>query len=318
MNNNFNNYGFPVNNNPFMNQPNGVGGGNTPYFAPTKPMEYDGYFGSNPEPPKPSFMDKVSSFFERYGGSIFKWGLTLVGLGGGIAFVKNYRDTDVSYGKGTQKPDDNAGFMPKFKYTICNFFSSDLGWLKPHTAKEADETEAPAQQSQPTASTTPAQAGKDEAIKKQVEETTKKLNPIIQELEKALNGITDGDTKKSLSEKINELKQSVSSMPSLDISDLSSNIGTINGKINKLQAEITKYNTSSQLEQLNLQITSFAAELVKLQKMMNEAQNKAFYQANGNDSFWFESNSKKFESLKGYKMKWGGRSECLPREQCNT
>ena len=88
MNNNFNNYGFPVNNNPFMNQPNGVGG-NTPYFAPTKPMEYDGYFGSNSEPPKPSFMDKLSGFFERYGGSILKWGLALVGLGGGIAFVKN-------------------------------------------------------------------------------------------------------------------------------------------------------------------------------------------------------------------------------------
>ncbi len=304
MNNNFNNYGFPVNNNPFMNQPNGVGGGNTPYFAPTKPMEYDGYFGSNPEPPKPSFMDKLSGFFERYGGSILKWGLALVGLGGGIAFVKNYRDTDVSYGKGTQKPDDNAGFMPKFKYAVCNFFSSDLGWLKPHTAgaKEADKTEA-TQQSSTSTPTTSAQAGKDDAMTKQIEETTKKLDKIIQELEKALNGITDSDTKKSLSEKISKLRQSVSSMPSLDISDLSSNIGTIKGEIDKLQAEIKKYNTSSQLGQLSSQITSFETELGKLQKMMNEAQNKAFYQANGNDSFGFETDSKKFKSLNGYKMK---------------
>ena len=305
MNNNFNNYGFPVNNNPFMNQPNGVGG-NTPYFAPTKPMEYDGYFGSNPEPPKPSFMDKFSGFFERYGGSILKWGLALVGLGGGIAFVKNYRDTDVSYGKGTQKPDDNAGFMPKFKYAVCNFFSSDLGWLKPHTAgaKEADKTEATQQSSTSTPTTpAPAQAGNEEVMTKQIEETTKKLDKIIQELEKALNGITDDDTKNSLSEKISELRQSVNSMPSLDISGLSSKIGTINGEIDKLQEEINKYNISSTLEQLNSQIQSFKTELTKLQGMMNEAQNKAFYQTNGNDSFGFETDSKKFKSLNGYKMK---------------
>ena len=300
MNNNFNNYGFPVNNNPFMNQPNGVGGGNTPYFAPTKPMEYDGYFGSNPEPPKPSFMDKLSGFFERYGGSILKWGAIFTGLGFSIGFLDKYRKTDVSYGNGAQKPDDNAGFMPKFKYAVCNFFSSDLGWLKPHTAKETDKAEAT---STPTAPA-PAQAGNDEAIKKQVEKTTKRLSPIIQELEKALKKINDDDTKNSLSESIEKLKQSVNSMPSLDISGLSSKIGTINGEIDKLQAEIKTYNTSSQLEQLNSQIQSFKTELGKLQKMMNKAQNKAFYQTNGNDSFGFETDSKKFKSLqKEYKMK---------------
>ena len=87
--NNFNNFGLPINNNPFVNQTNdvnGMGMGNNSYFAPTKPMDYDGYFGSQTK--KPSFWDKTKMFFLQYGSKIFGWGVTIFGGLGAFALGK--------------------------------------------------------------------------------------------------------------------------------------------------------------------------------------------------------------------------------------
>ena len=298
MNNNFNNYGFPVNNNPFMNQPNGVGG-NTPYFAPTKPMEYDGYFGSNSEPPKPSFMDKLSGFFERYGGSILKWGLALVGLGGGIAFVKNYRDTDVSYGKGTQKPDDNAGFMPKFKYAVCNFFSSDLGWLKPHTAgaKEADKTEATSTKSAPA----PAQTGKDDENVAALKKTVEEFKAILKQL---------SDTNSSITVKINGKEQNLSkwleniqkNLPNLD--DIGKSKSAMEDASTKFQNAINDLQDILKSQQIPGAFENFKSQINELQAQARNLCSQFQHQANGNDHFEFETDSKTFKSLQnGYEMK---------------
>ena len=308
MNNNFNNYGFPVNNNPFMNQPNGVGGGNTPYFAPTKPMEYDGYFGSNPEPPKPSFMDKLSGFFERYGGSILKWGLALVGLGGGIAFVKNYRDTDVSYGKGTQKPDDNAGFMPKFKYAVCNFFSSDLGWLKPHTAgaKEADKTEATQQSSTSTPTTpaptpAPAQAAKEDENVAALKKTVEEFKAILQQLSKINDNIkvNIGGQEQDLSQWVENIQKN---LPNLD--DIGKSKSAVEDASTKFQNAINDLQDILKSQQIPGAFENFKSQINELQAQARNLCSKFQHQANGNDHFEFETDSKKFESLqKEYKMK---------------
>ena len=145
--NNFNNFGLPVNNNPFINPQNGVGGGNTGYFAPTKPMDYDGYFGSQTK--KPSFWDKTKMFFSQYGTKIFGWGVTIFGGLGAFALGKKFIDLDVPYGKNAQKPSDDASLMAKAKYHLCTFLSDTVGVMKPYEAQveevpaAATEEEAP-------------------------------------------------------------------------------------------------------------------------------------------------------------------------------
>ena len=128
--NNFNNFGLPVNNNPFINPQNGVGLGNTGYFAPTKPMDYDGYFGSQTK--KPSFWDQTKMFFSQYGTKIFGWGATILGGLGAFALGKKFIDLDVPYGKDEQKPSEDASLMVKAKYHLCTFLSDTVGVMKPY------------------------------------------------------------------------------------------------------------------------------------------------------------------------------------------
>ena len=128
--NNFNNFGLPVNNNPFINPQNGVGLGNTGYFAPTKPMDYDGYFGSQTK--KPSFWDQTKMFFSQYGTKIFGWGATILGGLGAFALGKKFIDLDVPYGKDEQKPSEDASLMAKAKYHLCTFLSDTVGVMKPY------------------------------------------------------------------------------------------------------------------------------------------------------------------------------------------
>ncbi len=135
--NNFNNFGLPVNNNPFINPQNGVGGGNTGYFAPTKPMDYDGYFGSQTK--KPSFWDQTKMFFSQYGTKIFGWGVTIFGGLGAFALGKKFIDLDVPYGKNAQKPSDDASLMAKAKYHLCTFLSDTVGVMKPYEAQVEDD-----------------------------------------------------------------------------------------------------------------------------------------------------------------------------------
>lgn len=140
--NNFNNFGLPVNNNPFINPQNGVGGGNTGYFAPTKPMDYDGYFGSQTK--KPSFWDQTKMFFSQYGTKIFGWGVTIFGGLGAFALGKKFIDLDVPYGKNAQKPSDDASLMAKAKYHLCTFLSDTVGVMKPYEAQVEEVAEEPA------------------------------------------------------------------------------------------------------------------------------------------------------------------------------
>lgn len=142
--NNFNNFGLPINNNPFVNQTNdvnGIGMGNNSYFAPTKPMDYDGYFGSQTK--KPSFWDKTKMFFSQYGSKIFGWGITIFGGLGAFALGKKFIDLDVPYGKDEQKPSEDASLMVKAKYHLCTFLSDTVGIMKPYEKPTTTSTPAP-------------------------------------------------------------------------------------------------------------------------------------------------------------------------------
>ena len=179
--NNFNNFGLPINNNPFVNQTNdvnGMGMGNNSYFAPTKPMDYDGYFGSQTK--KPSFWDKTKMFFSQYGSKIFGWGITIFGGLGAFALGKKFIDLDVPYGKNEQKPSEDASLMVKAKYHLCTFLSDTVGIMKPYEAEKNDEdsTETSTETSTvPTHAHAPASGAA--GASKHVTPTTETHAPII-------------------------------------------------------------------------------------------------------------------------------------------
>ena len=116
MNNNFNQFGMPINNLPMSGiNPFGANG-NTPYMAPTKPMEYDSVSFSNRQQLKPSFWDQTKMFFSQYGTKIFGWGATILGGLGAFALGKKFINLDVPYGKNAPKPSEDASLMAKAKY----------------------------------------------------------------------------------------------------------------------------------------------------------------------------------------------------------
>ena len=147
MMNNFNNFGFPVEkNNIYTNQVGNTNQsifGNSGYMVPTKPMDYDGYFGSQTK--KPSFWDKTKMFFSQYGSKIFGWGITIFGGLGAFALGKKFIDLDVPYGKGQPKPADDDSFLRKFKYNVCTFLSDTVGIMKEYKVPTKDpDSVAPA------------------------------------------------------------------------------------------------------------------------------------------------------------------------------
>ncbi len=171
MMNNFNNFGFPVEkNNIYTNQVGNTNQsifGNSGYMAPTKPMDYDEFFGNKTK--KPNFLDKAKAFFSQHGSKILGWGTTIF-LGTGIlALGKKFIDMDVPYGKGQPKPSEDATFMEKFKYNVCTFLSDTAGIMKKYEkpTKDADSVApaapsttpaAPASSAAPTPESKPAPA----------------------------------------------------------------------------------------------------------------------------------------------------------------
>ena len=139
MNNNFNQFGMPINNLPMSGiNPFGANG-NTPYMAPTKPMEYDSVSFSNRQQLKPSFWDQTKMFFSQYGTKIFGWGATILGGLGAFALGKKFINLDVPYGKNAPKPSEDASLMAKAKYHLCTFLSDTVGVMKPYEAPAKTE-----------------------------------------------------------------------------------------------------------------------------------------------------------------------------------
>ena len=160
MMNNFNNFGFPVEkNNIYTNQVGNTNQsifGNSGYMVPTKPMDYDGYFGSQTK--KPSFWDKTKMFFSQYGSKIFGWGITIFGGLGAFALGKKFIDLDVPYGKGQPKPADDDSFLRKFKYNVCTFLSDTVGIMNEYKGptKDADSVAPAAAEPAGAPTSTPA------------------------------------------------------------------------------------------------------------------------------------------------------------------
>ncbi len=203
MNNNFNQFGMPINNLPMSGiNPFGANG-NTPYMAPTKPMEYDSVSFSNRQQLKPSFWDQTKMFFSQYGTKIFGWGATILGGLGAFALGKKFINLDVPYGKNAPKPSDDASLMVKAKYHLCTFLSDTVGVMKPYEAPAKTEEDGEADE--------------------------KNINTIVNNLETLISGPTpDINTLKST---IDSLRNSLNGLKSS--TDLVKKIEKLNDTVNK-------------------------------------------------------------------------------------
>ena len=203
MNNNFNQFGMPINNLPMSGiNPFGANG-NTPYMAPTKPMEYDSVSFSNRQQLKPSFWDQTKMFFSQYGTKIFGWGATILGGLGAFALGKKFINLDVPYGKNAPKPSEDASLMAKAKYHLCTFLSDTVGVMKPYEAPAKTEEDGEADE--------------------------KNINTIVNHLETLISGPTpDINTLKST---IDSLRNSLNGLKSS--TDLVKKIEKLNDTVNK-------------------------------------------------------------------------------------
>ena len=213
MNNNFNQFGMPINNLPMSGiNPFGANG-NTPYMAPTKPMEYDSVSFSNRQQLKPSFWDQTKMFFSQYGTKIFGWGATILGGLGAFALGKKFINLDVPYGKNAPKPSEDASLMAKAKYHLCTFLSDTVGVMKPYEApakteedqKETDEIDVNAVVTK---------------LENLINAPTPDINTLKSTVEILKNSLNGLKSSADLEHKIDELKKIVDNKASLTQSQI--------------------------------------------------------------------------------------------------
>ena len=217
MNNNFNQFGMPINNLPMSGiNPFGANG-NTPYMAPTKPMEYDSVSFSNRQQLKPSFWDQTKMFFSQYGTKIFGWGATILGGLGAFALGKKFINLDVPYGKNAPKPSEDASLMAKAKYHLCTFLSDTVGVMKPYEAPAKTEEE---DQKETDEIDVNAVVTKLENLINAPTPDINTLKSTVEILKNSLNGLKSST---DLEHKIDELKETVNKTTSLT-NDITNNI----------------------------------------------------------------------------------------------